>query len=189
MRSVCNRPMNRQSSIFNRQWTSAAVLAALLPCVALAQRQPAAPALGAISFPNSGAPAAQDAFLRGVAWLHSFGYEEAIDAFREAQKVDPAFAMAYWGEALSLQPAAVVPGGAGEGAGRAAQARRDAGRAARQGEDAARAGVPGRGGGAVGRRGQALARPQVLRGDGGASSRSSRKTMRRRRSMRSACWQ
>jgi tetratricopeptide (TPR) repeat protein len=35
-----------------------------------------------------------------VAWLHSFGYEDAIDAFREAQKVDPSFALAYWGEAL-----------------------------------------------------------------------------------------
>ena len=62
------------------------------------RRQPS----GAISFPNSGAPAAQDAFLRGVAWLHSFGYEEAIDAFRAAQKADPAFAMAYWGEALAF---------------------------------------------------------------------------------------
>lgn len=66
-------------------------------------RKPAAvPDLGAISFSNSGAPAAQSAFLRGVAWLHSFGYEEAIDAFREAQKADPAFALAYWGESLSF---------------------------------------------------------------------------------------
>ena len=54
------------------------------------------------AFPNSGAPAAQDAFLRGLAWLHSFGYEEAIDAFRAAQKADPGFAMAYWGEAMSF---------------------------------------------------------------------------------------
>ncbi len=60
------------------------------------------PSLGAVSFPNSGAPAAQDAFLRGLAWLHSFGYEEAIDAFRAAQKADPGFAMAYWGEAMSF---------------------------------------------------------------------------------------
>ena len=62
----------------------------------------AMPSLGAVSFPNSGAPAAQDAFLRGLAWLHSFGYEEAIDAFRAAQKTDPGFAMAYWGEAMSF---------------------------------------------------------------------------------------
>ncbi len=67
-----------------------------------ASKPAAVPSLGAVSFPNSGAPAAQQAFLRGVAWLHSFGYEDAMDAFREAQKVDPSFALAYWGEALSF---------------------------------------------------------------------------------------
>ena len=41
-------------------------------------------------------------FLRGVEWLHSFMYEDAIDAFRAAQKIDPSFALAYWGEALSF---------------------------------------------------------------------------------------
>lgn len=61
--------------------------------------------LGLVTFPTSGDPRAQADFLRGVAWLHSFGYEEAIDAFRAAQKIDPRFAMAYWGEALSfVQP-------------------------------------------------------------------------------------
>ena len=68
---------------------------------------PAAPAaslggLGAVTFENSGAPAAQAEFLRGLAWLHSFGYEDAIAAFRAAQRLDPDFAMAYWGEALSF---------------------------------------------------------------------------------------
>jgi tetratricopeptide (TPR) repeat protein len=58
--------------------------------------------LGRVSFPNSGSPAAQAEFLRGVAWLHSFGYEDAIDAFRAAQKIDPSFALAYWGEAMSF---------------------------------------------------------------------------------------
>jgi tetratricopeptide (TPR) repeat protein len=56
--------------------------------------------LGQISFPNSGAPSAQAEFIRGVAWLHSFGYEDAIDRFRAAQKIDPNFVMAYWGEAM-----------------------------------------------------------------------------------------
>jgi tetratricopeptide (TPR) repeat protein len=69
------------------------------PDTALAQaRGP----LGKISFPNSGAAAAQADFIRGVLWLHNFGYEEAIDAFRAAQKIDPAFAMAYWGEAMAF---------------------------------------------------------------------------------------
>ena len=55
-----------------------------------------------LSFQNSGTAAAQADFLRGVAWLHSFSYEEAIDAFRAAQKIDPNFAMAFWGEAVSF---------------------------------------------------------------------------------------
>jgi hypothetical protein len=36
-----------------------------------------------------------------VLLLHSFEYDQAIAAFREAREIDPAFAMAYWGEALS----------------------------------------------------------------------------------------
>ena len=64
--------------------------------------KPSSPRLGAVVFPNSGSPSAQADFLRGVAWLHSFGYEDAIDAFRAAQKIDPSFAMAYWGEAMSF---------------------------------------------------------------------------------------
>jgi tetratricopeptide (TPR) repeat protein len=57
--------------------------------------------LGTISFPTSGAPAAQPAFLEGVKALHSFQFDEAADAFRRAQQADPAFALAYWGEAMS----------------------------------------------------------------------------------------
>ncbi len=66
----------------------------------LAAAQPAAE-LGRIDFPNSGAPGAQDAFLRGVLLLHSFEYDDAAEAFREARAADPAFALAYWGEALT----------------------------------------------------------------------------------------
>lgn len=61
--------------------------------------------LGRVVFPNSCRAQAQNDFLRGVAWLHSFGYEEAIDAFRAAQRIDPACAMAYWGEALAFNQA------------------------------------------------------------------------------------
>ena len=79
-------------------------LALTLACAAFISplAQTATPTLGRISFPNSGNAAAQADFLRGVAWLHSFGYEDAIDAFRAAQKIDPSFAMAYWGEAMSF---------------------------------------------------------------------------------------
>ena len=55
--------------------------------------------LGSVTFPNSGAPGAQQHFLRGVAALHSFWYEEAREAFQDAAKDDPSFALARWGEA------------------------------------------------------------------------------------------
>src|SRR5688572_12806948 len=48
------------------------------------------------------AKSAQAEFARGVEWLHSFMYEDAIDAFRAAQKLDASYALAYWGEALSF---------------------------------------------------------------------------------------
>jgi tetratricopeptide (TPR) repeat protein len=57
--------------------------------------------LGRIAFPTSGSPQAQAPFVRGVLLLHSFEYDDAIESFREAQRIDPGFAMAYWGEALS----------------------------------------------------------------------------------------
>jgi tetratricopeptide (TPR) repeat protein len=57
--------------------------------------------LGRINFPTSGSAAAQDLFVRGVLYLHSFEYQSAREAFREAQEVDPSFAMAYWGEAMT----------------------------------------------------------------------------------------
>ena len=57
--------------------------------------------LGVVSFENSGARAAQKDFLRGLALLHSFMYDQAAASFQKAQKADPAFAMAYWGEAMT----------------------------------------------------------------------------------------
>ncbi len=83
------------------------ILALLVLPAALAAQEPAhthahgAPQLGTVSFPNSGAAAAQAPFLRGLAFLHNFEYTDAADAFREAQRADPRFAMAFWGEALT----------------------------------------------------------------------------------------
>src|SRR5262249_456374 len=37
----------------------------------------------------------------GLAQLHNFEYPDAADHFRKAQQVDPDFAMAYWGEAMT----------------------------------------------------------------------------------------
>ena len=58
-------------------------------------------ALGRIDFPNSGAREAQADFLRGVLLLHNFEYEDAAEAFRSAQALDPDFVLAFWGEALT----------------------------------------------------------------------------------------
>ena len=86
-------------------------LALLLPALAQAQdpaRHDHAPGahaaerLGTVHFPSSGAPAAQPQFLRGLALLHSFEYDDARAAFRGAERTDSGFAMAYWGEALTF---------------------------------------------------------------------------------------
>lgn len=58
---------------------------------------------GRLTFSTSGTPEAHQAFLDGLAWLHSFEYEQAIDSFRAAQATEPGFAMAYWGEAICYQ--------------------------------------------------------------------------------------
>ena len=72
------------------------------------QHQSATPAppqtanqLGQIDFPNSGKLAAQSDFLRGVKLLHNFQYEDAVVAFQAAEKSDPDFVLAYWGEAMA----------------------------------------------------------------------------------------
>jgi hypothetical protein len=57
--------------------------------------------LGHVHFPNSGTAAAQLSFLRGIALLHSFEYDDAADAFRAAEDADHAFALPYWFEAFT----------------------------------------------------------------------------------------
>jgi tetratricopeptide (TPR) repeat protein len=71
--------------------------------LALAMASPVSAQLenvGNLSFPTSGSATAQRHFLRGVAILHSFGWKQAIEEFQLAQKAQPDFAMAYWGETL-----------------------------------------------------------------------------------------
>ncbi len=57
--------------------------------------------LGRVAMESSGAAVAQEPFLDGLAALHSFFYDEAAELFREAQRRDPDFALAYWGEAMT----------------------------------------------------------------------------------------
>lgn len=57
--------------------------------------------LGSTTFENSGSSQAQEEFSRGLLLLHSFEYVDAREAFAEARRIDPDFAMAYWGEAMT----------------------------------------------------------------------------------------
>ena len=52
-------------------------------------------------FANSGSPPSQSPFLQGLAQLHNFEYDIAAGLFKQAQEIDPGFAMAYWGEAMT----------------------------------------------------------------------------------------
>jgi tetratricopeptide (TPR) repeat protein len=79
-----------------------AVGAAVVVVVVRAEDLKQASKLGTVAFPNSGSVDAQPAFIRGISALHSFWYEEAIESFRAAEKADPHFALAKWGEALSF---------------------------------------------------------------------------------------
>jgi tetratricopeptide (TPR) repeat protein len=61
------------------------------------------PGLGTATFPTSTRSAtAQHDFIRGLLLLHLFEYQDAAKSFVAAEKVDPDFAMAYWGEAMTF---------------------------------------------------------------------------------------
>ena len=57
--------------------------------------------VGTVDFPTSCSARAQPEFLRGVALLHSFFYEEARRVFTSAATIDPSCAMAHWGVAMT----------------------------------------------------------------------------------------
>ncbi len=60
--------------------------------------------VGTYDFPTSTSSAeAQEHFIMGVGYLHSFGFTQAQEAFKRAQEADPDFAMAYWGEVFTYQ--------------------------------------------------------------------------------------
>lgn len=60
------------------------------------------PGQGKVHFPvTTDKPEAQAFIDQGVAQLHTFYYFESERSFRQAAKIDPACAMAYWGMAMS----------------------------------------------------------------------------------------
>lgn len=87
----------------------AAVLAlGLVPVRALAldehgmpSAHPAPEKLGQVRFVTSCRAEVQPTFLRAVALLHSFAYEDASKAFADVAAKDPACGMAQWGVAMS----------------------------------------------------------------------------------------
>jgi hypothetical protein len=58
--------------------------------------------LGHVRFVTSCRGAAQRDVEHGVAYLHSFWYEKATEAFAAAAAADSSCAMAFWGQAMSL---------------------------------------------------------------------------------------
>src|SRR3954467_10213169 len=88
-----------------RLWNRALVfglLATGLSAATASAQSPKAVELGSINFPTSAKPVAQAPFLTGVKALYNFEFDIAADAFHEAQKADPDFALGYWGEAMSF---------------------------------------------------------------------------------------
>ena len=81
--------------------TAYLTIPALLMCAVTGSADAQEPRLGTIDFPTSASPQAQELFIRGVLFLHSFEYASAAEAFQEAQRIDPDFALAYWGEAMT----------------------------------------------------------------------------------------
>jgi tetratricopeptide (TPR) repeat protein len=75
---------------------------------ARAQEAPIAPeltGLGTLHMPVTTSLAqAQRFFDQGLRLLYAFNHAESIRAFREAARLDPGLAMAYWGQALALGP-------------------------------------------------------------------------------------
>ena len=60
------------------------------------------PGMGKVHFPVTTKKPEVQAFIdQGVAQLHSFYYFESERSFRQAAKIDPDCAMAYWGMAMS----------------------------------------------------------------------------------------
>ena len=57
--------------------------------------------LGSVDFATSGNLKAKKLFAHGLAALHSFWYDEALNAFEQSNMVDPNFVMGYWGQAMT----------------------------------------------------------------------------------------
>ncbi len=73
----------------------------LLLVVSCQQNKPEKEYLGIVNIEISGAEKAVPHFEKGLLLLHSFEYDDAREAFKKAQELDPKMPMAYWGEAMT----------------------------------------------------------------------------------------
>ncbi|MFZ6013189.1 MAG: hypothetical protein ACOYXT_22790, partial [Bacteroidota bacterium] len=63
------------------------------------------PGLGDLHYPvTTSSLKAQEFFEQGLRLIYGFNHWEAIQSFRQATRLDPEFAMAYWGLALAYGP-------------------------------------------------------------------------------------
>ena len=58
---------------------------------------------------TTNSPLAQRFFDQGLTFVYAFNHDEAVGSFKEAARLDPKMAMAYWGIALSLGPNINLP--------------------------------------------------------------------------------
>jgi tetratricopeptide (TPR) repeat protein len=113
----------------SRSLVTLAAMAAALAAPAAAQHElphahGATETLGTVDFPTSCRAQVAAAFLRALALLHSFGYEEARKGFQDVARRDPQCGIAHWGVAMTYyHPIWAPPTAADLAAGRAAAER------------------------------------------------------------------
>ncbi len=77
---------------------------------AASAREPIFDGLGNLHHPvTTNSPLAQRFFDQGLTFVYAFNHDEAAGSFKEAARLDPSMAMAYWGIALSLGPNINLP--------------------------------------------------------------------------------
>lgn len=97
--AICRRASEMKSSI-NSSIAKIVLITVFITGIAIvvpAQQSK----LGKVNFPTTGSEKAKEHFERGIAALHSFWFEEALDEFRLSTKADPGYLMGYWGEAMA----------------------------------------------------------------------------------------
>jgi len=66
---------------------------------------PALPGVGQLRYDvSTSSDSAQYYFNQGLSFYYGYHFTEALASFKEASRFDPACAMAYWGQALSMGP-------------------------------------------------------------------------------------